>query len=203
MPRRALDHPIVPALLGLLLEGDAHPHRILAELRERSAHHAAAVNRGTLYNTVAALEEAGWVAARGQERAGNRPERTVYGITESGREELVRRLDHQIRTPEREFSPFLGAVGHLGALGPERARDALTERARRLRERTAEDERRLAEALATGVPRLFVIEAEYALALARAETAWVESLAEEIRTGTLAWPTGPTPTLEQNGAGRD
>jgi len=188
MPRRALDNPIVLAVLGLLLEQPMHPYQMLSELRERSDSHAAATTRGTLYNTVGAMADAGWVAAQGQERAGNRPERTVYELTQPGREELVRRLDSQIRTPQREFSQFLGAVSHLGALGPDGAADALTERAERLRQRTDEDEKRLAEALAGGVPRLFVIEAEYALSLARAEAAWIDAAVEDIRTGTLAWP---------------
>ncbi|MFC7511804.1 hypothetical protein ACFQV4_20765 [Streptomyces thermocarboxydus] len=69
--------------------------------------------------------------------------------------------------------------------------EALTERGRRLRERTAEDERQLENAVAAGVPRMHVIEAEYALSLARAETAWVDSVIEELRSGALAWPTGP------------
>ena len=188
MPRRALDNPIVLAVLGLLLEQPMHPYQMLSELRERSDSHAAAMTRGTLYNTVAAMTDAGWVAAQGQERAGNRPERTVYELTQPGREELVRRLDSQIRNPQREFSQFLGAVSHVGALGPDGAVEALTERAGRLRQRTAEDERRLAEALAGGVPRLFVIEAEYALSLARAEAEWIDAAVEDIRAGTLAWP---------------
>ncbi|MFJ9421002.1 PadR family transcriptional regulator [Streptomyces sp. NPDC101249] len=194
MSRRALDNPIVLAVLGLLLEGPAHPHRMLAALRERSDHHAAAITRGTLYNTVAALTGAGWLAPRARERSGNRPERTVYALTEDGRRELVRRLDSQIRTPEREFPRFLGAVAHLGALGTDGAADALTERLRRLRSRTAADEERLAAALTAGVPRLHVIEAEYALSLARAEAAWIASVVEELRTGSLAPPTGPAPT---------
>jgi DNA-binding PadR family transcriptional regulator len=188
MPRRALDNPIVLAVLGLLLEQPMHPYQMLSELRERSDSHAAAMTRGTLYNTVAAMTDAGWVAAQGQERAGNRPERTVYELTQPGREELVRRLDSQIRNPQREFSQFLGAVSHVGALGPDGAVEALTERAGRLRQRTAEDERRLAEALAGGVPRLFVIEAEYALSLARAEAAWIDTVVADIRGGALAWP---------------
>jgi DNA-binding PadR family transcriptional regulator len=188
MPRRALDNPIVTAVLGLLLEQPSHPHRMLADLRERSAHHAAATTRGTLYNTVAALLGAGWIEEHGRQREGNRPERTVYALTESGRAELVRRLDAEIRTPQREFSAFLGAVSHVGALGPRRAAEALAERARRLRERTAQDEARLTAALAAGVPRLFVIEAEYALGLARAEAAWVEAVIDDIRSGALAWP---------------
>jgi hypothetical protein len=38
------------------------------------------------------------------------------------------------------------------------------------------------------VPRLFVIEAEYALTLMQAERDWVLALADEIRNGELAWP---------------
>ncbi|MEU8651632.1 PadR family transcriptional regulator [Streptomyces sp. NPDC048737] len=194
MPRRALDNPIVLAVLGLLLEQPSHPHQMLAELRKRSDNHAAAITRGTLYNTVAALTEAGWLGSQGRQRLGNRPERTVYALTEEGHHELVRRLDSQIRNPQREFSQFLGAVTYLGALGPSGAVEALAERAQRLRQRTAADEERLAEALAAGVPRMHVIEAEYALCLARAETAWIDSVIDDLRTGSLTWPTGAATT---------
>jgi DNA-binding PadR family transcriptional regulator len=190
MPRRALDNPIVLAVLGLLLEQPSHPHQMLAELRKRSDNHAAAITRGTLYNTVTALAEAGWIASQGRQRSGNRPERTVYALTPAGHDELVRRLDSQIRDPEREFTRFLGAVTYLGALGPGGAVEALAERARRLQARTAADEGRLADALTAGVPRLHVIEAEYALCLARSEMAWIDAVIEDIRTGSLTWPAG-------------
>lgn len=108
------------------------------------------------------------------------------------------RLDSQIRTPKREFSQFLGAVAYLGALGRDGAVEALTERGRRLRERTAEDERQLENAVAAGVPRMHVIEAEYALSLARAETAWVDSVIEELRSRALAWPTGAARVREED-----
>ncbi|MFI9719881.1 PadR family transcriptional regulator [Streptomyces sp. NPDC052396] len=189
MPRNALENPHVLAVLGLLLEQPMHPYQMLAELRSRGEDRAAAVNRGSLYNIVEALVAAGWVAVHDRQREGNRPERTIYALTTAGREELVRRLDAQIRIPARELTEFLGAVSHLGALGPDRAADALTERAGRLQERVAAHERNLAQALAGGVPRLFVIEAEYAINCVRSEITWVESVIEEIRTGSLAWPT--------------
>ncbi|MFC5148293.1 PadR family transcriptional regulator [Streptomyces aureoversilis] len=202
MPRRVLDNPIVLAVLGLLLEQPSHPYQMLAELRTRSDNHAAAVNRGSLYNVVAALTEAGWATVQGQQRSGNRPEKTVYALTRAGHEELVRRLDSHIRRPEREFSRFLGAVAYLGALGPAGAVDALSERARRLRERTTADEERLAEARKAGVPRLHVIEAEYAIGLARSETAWIEAVIDDIRTGALTWPAqsegNPTTDAHEN-----
>lgn len=74
-------------------------------------------------------------------------------------------------------------------LGPERAAAALAERAGRLAALIAADQQRLDEARgAANVPRLFVIEAEYALAMARAERNWVLALAEDINCGRLAWP---------------
>jgi DNA-binding PadR family transcriptional regulator len=188
MPRRALENPLVLAVLGLLIESPMHPYQMLAELRARSESRAKAVSRGTLYDVVDALVAAGWVVPQGVERSGNRPERTVYTLTDAGRDELVRRLDSQIRRPRHEFTEFLGAVSYLGALGPDGAVEALTERAQRLSERITTDELRLREVHGNGVPRLHVIEAEYALHLVRAEWTWVRDLIEEIRSGSLTWP---------------
>lgn len=56
---------------------------------------------------------------------------------------------------------------------------------------------RLTEALSAGAPRLFVIEAEYALSLARAETTWIDSVIDDIRTGALTWPTAPSGNREE------
>ena len=189
MPRRALDNPLVLAVLGFLLEHPAHPYQMLTDLRARDANRAAAINRGTLYDIVEALVAAGWIAPQGTERSGNRPERTAYALTDAGHGELVRRLDSQVRTPRREFTQFLGAVAHLGALGPIGAVEALTERGQRLSARIAADERDLAEVLASGVPRLHAIEAEYALCQARAELAWIDTVVDDIRAGSLIWPT--------------
>jgi hypothetical protein len=91
-------------------------------------------------------------------------------------------------------SPFLGAISHVGVLGRSRALDALGERAERLGEQIADDRQRLEAVLAGGeVPRLFVIEAEYALHIAEAERAWVHGVVDQIRTGRLAWPSPTVP----------
>jgi DNA-binding PadR family transcriptional regulator len=185
MPGDALANPVALAALGALLERPMHPYQLAGVLAGRGV----PVNRGSLYDTVDAMRRAGWIEPRPAEREGTRPRRTSYVLTEAGRAELTRRLDAQVRTPRREFPEFLGAVSHLGVLGPERAADALAERARRLAALITEDQRRLDEALAGGgVPRLFVIEAEYALAMLRAEWDWVLALAGDTSSGRLAWP---------------
>jgi DNA-binding PadR family transcriptional regulator len=190
MPRDALANPVVLAVLGALLERPMHPYQLAGVLGERGV----PVNRGSLYDTVEAMARAGWLVPQPSEQAGGRPQRTPYAITGRGQAELASRLGQQIRTPRREFPEFFGAVSHLGVLGPVGAASALRERAEQLAVLIAEDEAHLAAALATGqVPRLFVIEAEYALHMARAERAWVLALIEQIETGALSWPPASPP----------
>src|SRR5580658_3402723 len=166
MPRDALANPVVLAALGALLERPMHPYELARVLAERGV----PVNRGSLYDTLESMTRAGWTEPRPAERAGARLQRIPYALTQAGQAELARRLDAQIRVPRREFPEFLGAVSHLGVLGPERAAGALAERAGRLAALIADHQRRLDEALGSGgAPRLFVIEAEYALAMLRAE----------------------------------
>jgi hypothetical protein len=65
----------------------------------------------------------------------------------------------------------------------------LTERAERLAGLIAEGQQRLDEVLSGGsAPCLFVIEAEYALAVLRAERDWVLAVIEDITIGRLTWP---------------
>jgi DNA-binding PadR family transcriptional regulator len=187
MPQDALANPVVLAALGALLERPMHPYQLAGVLAGRGV----PANRGSLYDTLEAMTRAGWTEPRPAERDGTRPQRTPYALTPAGRAELARRLDIQVREPRREFPEFLGAVSHLGVLGPQRAAGALAERAGRLAALIAETQRRLDEALAQNVPRLFVIEAEYALALLNAERAWVLAAADDITTGRLAWPRPP------------
>lgn len=184
MPRDALANPVVLAALGALLERPMHAYQLATVL----AGHGVPANRGSLYDTMEAMTRAGWIEPQPTQREGARPQRTPYALTQAGQAELARRLDRQVREPRREFPEFLGAVSHLGVLGRPRAAEALAERAARLAALIEDDQRRLDEALAGNVPRLFVIEAEYALALLRAERDWVLAIADDVTSGRLAWP---------------
>ena len=189
--RRKVSNPLGLAVLGLLLEAPAHPHAMVATLRERGLDRAFKVTTGSLYDVVRALERAGWIEARETVRVGARPERTVYRHTEQGREEFVRWVDELVRVPAAEYPKFLSAVAYLGALGPDGAAAALRERAERVRaslERLRRDHREALEA--KGVPRLFVVEAEYAIRMQETELAWIEEIADDIEAGRLTWPEG-------------
>ena len=191
MPGRVLDNPLVLPVLGLLLESPMHPYQMEVTLRERSEEGQWPLNRGSLNNVVAALAAAGWIEEHERAQREGRPARTVYALTDAGRTELVSRLDVQIRSAAREFSPFFAAISYLGTLGREGAVDALTERAQRLTARIESDQDKLTRALNDGVPALFVVEADYALHTARAELDWIASTIASIRDGRLAWPAPP------------
>lgn len=189
MPRpRRPRNLLALAVLGLLLEQPMHPYEMASTLRERQLDTAFKLSTGTLYDTVRSLAREGWVEEQESTRAGNRPQRTPYRITGLGKQEMASWLDAIIRSPEPEYPAFVSAVAYLGALGPERAAGALDARAAQLRARA--DELRSGLEAAGGLPRLYLIETEFALHVLEAELEWAAATAGEIRTGTLPWPDG-------------
>jgi DNA-binding PadR family transcriptional regulator len=187
--KRKVSNTLALAVLGLLQEKPMHPYEMAVTLRERGKDGSFKVNTGSLYDTVAALVKHGWIEPVETGRAGRRPERTVYAPTGLGQDEFAGWIDELIRTPVAEYPKFLAAVSYLGALGPDGAVDALTERAKHLERQVAETEVMLAETVGSGqLPRLFMIEAECALHARQAELAWTRRTIGEIRDGSLFWP---------------
>jgi DNA-binding PadR family transcriptional regulator len=198
-----VSNPLGLAVLGLLMESPLHPHAMAATLRERGLDRVFKVTTGSLYDVVRALERAEWIEARETIRVGARPERTVYQHTALGRAEFVRWVDELVRVPADEYPKFLSAVSYLGALKPEGAVAALRERAERVRATLAEIRQGHRAALEE-VPRLFVVEAEYAVRMQEAELAWIEEIVDDIEKGRLTWPevgTGWVRTGEEPKAG--
>jgi DNA-binding PadR family transcriptional regulator len=176
-------------VLGLLMECPMHPHAMAVTLRERGLDRVFKLTTGSLYDVVRALERTGWIASRETVRVGARPERTIYQHTALGRERFVRWVDELIRVPADEYPKFLSAVSYLGALGPDGAVAALRERADGVRASLREIQQGYREVLQAGdVPRLFVVEAEYAARMQEAELAWIEDIVDDIETGRLTWP---------------
>ncbi|GLW74433.1 PadR family transcriptional regulator [Kitasatospora phosalacinea] len=192
--RRPVSNLLGLAVLGLLTEQPMHPYEMGATLRERKLDGSFKVRTGSLYDVVEALQRVGWIAADTTEREGRRPERTVYSLTELGQLEFAQWLDELVRTPVKEYPSFLAAVSYLGALGQERAVQALQERVSVLDTEIRGIQATLAEAERQHVPRLFIIEADYAAAMATAERDWCLRIVREMGEGTLTWPDRPEPT---------
>jgi DNA-binding PadR family transcriptional regulator len=141
--------------------------------------------RNSVYQTIVALKRAGLIEVRETFRQERRPERTVYEATEVGRQALKAWVRAGLATPAREFPEFPAVLSVL--YGVRNAADLCS----LLEERVAALEGRLAELEkpAPGVPRLFLLEAEYAAALVKAEVRWLRGVIADARSGRLSFPT--------------
>jgi len=180
--------PLALAILGLLEEEPMHTYRMQQLIKARHKDDVVNVrSRASLYQTIDRLERDGLVAVHGMSRLAGRPERTIYALTDAGRATFVRWLREMLASPAREFPEFPAAIAHLPLLAPD---DALRQFERRAEALTAEVEQ-IEDGIALGeaaaLPRLFLLEVEHALAVQRAELAWVRSLVDDLRAGRLTW----------------
>lgn len=97
--RRKLSNPLALTVMVLLAERSMHPYEIAQTLRRRGKEHSVKINFGSLYTVVQNLEKHGYVEVAGVQRQGNRPERTLYGLTGTGRVEMVDWLSDLLAAP--------------------------------------------------------------------------------------------------------
>ena len=174
-------------VLALLSEEPRHPYEIERLIRERRKDFAAGKRRG-LYHAVDRLVRDGYIEPVETSREGKRPERTVYRITDEGREALEGWLRELLQNPIEEYPVFTAAVGFLGYLSSDRVVQALKARAVTLEAEIAGVNAVLpALQQQLHLPRLVLLEHEYTRALRQAELDWVSSIVADIRTGRLSW----------------
>src|SRR6185312_3509755 len=77
--------PLSLTILAMLVEKPRHPYEIQRLIRERRKDFAYSTQR-TLYHTIDRLVAVGLILHAEVSREGNRPERTVYQITDNGRD---------------------------------------------------------------------------------------------------------------------
>ena len=118
-------NPLALAVLVLLYERPMHPYQMSATLKERRKEDSIKINYGSLYSVVESLTKHGLIETRGSAREGNRPERTIYAITENGEREMISWLSALLSDPVKEFPQFEAALSLMMALAPERAIELL------------------------------------------------------------------------------
>jgi len=185
MGGRGRSNPLALAVLGCVYERSMHPYDMAATMKSRGQHESIKLNYGSLYTVVESLQRRGLIEPIETVREGRRPERTIYAITEAGKVEFLDWLSDLIGDPVKEYTQFEAGLTLLAALPPD---DALTLlKARRMRLALDLESMRSAVGLATqeGVPRVFLVEVEYRIALRSAEVEWVDKLIRDIDNGTL------------------
>jgi DNA-binding PadR family transcriptional regulator len=184
---RKVSNLLALAVLSYLTQRPMHPYELSRTLRDNGDARSIKFNHGSLYMVVQQLEKAGYITAQETNREGQRPERTVYALTDAGREELRDWLRDLIAEPRHEYPAFVAALSLIGALPPSQAVPLLRQRLERLAEGQAEIRRLIDESLAQGVPELFLVEEEYRLALLEAESTFVTGLIARITDPHNGW----------------
>ena len=160
---------------------------MIRTLRDNGDARSIKFNHGSLYMVVQQLARAGFIAEVETSREGQRPERTVYAITDDGRREARVWLSELIAQPEHEYPHFVTALSLIAALPPDQVVPLLRARLAALAGQRAEIQGMIDSSLAQGVPRLFLVEEEYRLALLDTESAFVERFIAEIGDPEAGW----------------
>jgi DNA-binding PadR family transcriptional regulator len=180
--------PLALAVLALLAYKPLHPYGVQRLLKEWGKEKVVNVGqRASLYKTMERLTAAGLIRVRETERDQQYPERTVYELTDAGREAALAWIDDIVRKPRPEYPEFPAALSFAMMLEPEAVLAALRERRSVVEKALAKAEQDLADAREYGLPKATMLDDEYLVAITAAELRWLEGVIAELESGALTW----------------
>lgn len=174
-------------LLSLLAHEPSHPYQLFQTLESRRETRLVRVNPGAVYHTVERLEAAGLVAKVTTERAGRRPLRTRYRITERGRGLLVAGLTSFLADDHPAYPLVAVGLAEMAHLPLDDALAALESRRARLVARADWLERATRHVLDEAVPRRHVLELEFETVHVSAELSWLSRIIADLAGGVIPW----------------
>jgi DNA-binding PadR family transcriptional regulator len=185
--RRKVGNLLALAVLSYLTQAPMHPYELGRTLREHGDARSIKFNLGSLYMVVQQLEKAGFVTARETSREGQRPERTVYALTDAGRDEMRDWLRELVEEPQHEYPSFVAALSLVAALPPDEVADLLGRRLERLEVERTEIRALIDDSVGSGLHPLFMVEEEYRLDLLTAEADFVRRFRTRIAEWRPLW----------------
>lgn len=180
--------PLSISVLALLNERPMHPYEMYQLLVERHEDRIVKIRPGSLYHTVERLADAALIRVTGTERAGNRPERTTYAITDAGGYALTARVAELIRNPVNEYPAFALALSESHNIDRVDIVEHLNARIDQLQLLVDEFDSLIAIARNDEVPEAYWIAADYLRVLHSTERDWLRRLADRIESKDLPWP---------------
>lgn len=178
--KRKISNPLALAVLALLRERPMHPYDMALTMRQRRQEDSIKLRYGSLYTVIELLQREGYIAPQKTTREGNRPERTVYMLTEAGRVEMHYWLSELLSTPTQEFLHFKAALSLVFYLAPDEVMTLLRERVGFLDAEIQNLKAEIAGQMAVGVQQIFTVKTEYQLVLLEAERKWVSELVPRV-----------------------
>lgn len=167
------------ALSALARRGPMHGYQIRREANLDRTDLWTDIKAGSLYNVLHRMEREGLVEVLRTERDGNPPERTVYGIAQQGRQELVSLRDAALRDVRLPPDPVDLALQYTPDLSEEHLTGAFGARRQAVAAQLAmfEQEHRTAAQYLTGLEPLAF---EHVVLRLRAELAWHDAVLQQL-----------------------
>ncbi len=194
--KRRVNNLTALAVLATVYQRPMHRYEMASLMKAHGKDRDMDVKWGSLYTVVQNLEKHRLLEAIGTNRQGARPERTIYRITGAGVQEMVDWTRELLLVPEREHPRFIAGLSLIMVLTPDTVVALLTKRLDKLEASISAQKATLARH-SEEVPRLFLVEDQYAIAMAEAEASWVGSLLAELVNGTFpgleVWTSGSMP----------
>lgn len=187
-PSAPRSSPLALTVLALLHHQPLHPYGIQRLVKDWGKEQVVNVKqRASLYRTIERLHGDGLIAVRETERDQQYPERTVYEVTDAGRETARAWLEEMLAAPRQEFPEFPAALSNLMLLTPQDIGDVLERRADALAQQLDGLQAAMTAETDQGLPRITRLESEYLHAVTAAELEWVRAVVEDLRAGRLSW----------------
>ena len=179
--------PVALAVLSLLRAGPLHPYGMQRLIKDWHKDQVINVgHRANLYKIIKRLVDDGLIAIHQVERDQAYPERTVYELTDTGRQMGLRWLADLLGSVRNEYPDFPAALSFAMLTAPSELADVLEHRAETLAGHLGDLEGEL-HRFSAELPRITLLETEYQQTLASAELQWLRRIVEQLRSGTLTW----------------
>jgi DNA-binding PadR family transcriptional regulator len=170
-------------ILGLLRRRPLHGYEIKHIIEEHMGDWTS-IAFGSIYFALNKLTEEEFVELAGTEQQGNRPSRTIYQITDAGRNEFMRLLRQNWQEVEHQQFDFDIALFFMDALSEEEIEEYLKGRVARLETTLEQIRAHRAEQMANQqVPRTAAAIFDHSLAHYEAELGWTRGVLQSIRSG--------------------
>ena len=173
-------------ILSMLIEEPMHAYRMQKLIKQRGKDKVVNVRqRASVHQTLDRLLRLGLIVIKEMMKTESHPDRTIYAITDLGRETGKAWLREMLTTVGADFPEFPAAVSVLPILTPDDAQKQFEIRASAVRKELSE--------LATvkrewsHLPRLFLLEDEYRTALLKAELIWLQGVIADLGNSSIAW----------------
>ncbi|MBO7746436.1 PadR family transcriptional regulator [Paenibacillus sp. MWE-103] len=173
-------------ILGLLMEHDRHPYEIRQTIKLRNWNESFKLRDGSLYYAVDQLRQDGLieaaevVAVPGE----NRPDKTIYRITDKGREAFYLLLNEQFKLTSYPQHPLFLAMPFVRHGHPGTIEELVVKQLEACEARIARM-KAILELKGDIIPRGSSLMIEGFIQFGETEKAWLERLLAETRSGKL------------------